>query len=175
MNIGAVVPRRMVAALLAAVALSVAPFAHAQSPEEWVRMGEQVHGGFGTLIALDIRIGLDARAKLNANARELDVTYFDTPQAPCPCVADGVLIATSASPGQKSLRGFEKTDDDSPLGVVELKHKKTGTRARYVIPYMAMKTLAEWNKTQPPLGRYREVMNAPADTLYRVEMLGPGS
>jgi len=50
--------------------------AKAQTAEEWIRLGEQVHGGFGTLIPLGIRIGLDARERLKAAPRELDVGFM---------------------------------------------------------------------------------------------------
>lgn len=50
-------------------------------PDEWVRLGERVHGGFGTYVALGIRIGLDAMKRLEAKPRDLDVTYQDDPDA----------------------------------------------------------------------------------------------
>ena len=62
--------------------------AQAQSPEEWIKLGETVHGGFGTLIPLGIRIGLDARQRLKAAPRELDVTYYDGNGTPCACVVE---------------------------------------------------------------------------------------
>lgn len=76
----------------------------AEKPDEWVRLGQRVHGGFGTYIALGIRIGLDALKRLEAKPRDLDVTYQNGPDAPCPCVVDGIMIATVATPGQNSLR-----------------------------------------------------------------------
>lgn len=42
--------------------------------EAWVELGAQVHDGFSTYIALSIRIGLDAKERLQAAPRELDVT-----------------------------------------------------------------------------------------------------
>jgi hypothetical protein len=32
------------------------------------------------------------------------VLYFDSDKAPCACVADGIMIATVASPGQRTLQ-----------------------------------------------------------------------
>lgn len=47
----------------------------ANTPEQWIELGCQVHGHFGSSIALGIRIGLDARERLNAEPRALAVTY----------------------------------------------------------------------------------------------------
>lgn len=77
--------------------------ANAQSPQQWVEWGDRVHGGFGSLIAYGIRIGLDAMDRLDADRRELDVVYTDGPRSPCPCIVDGIAIAVSASVGQRTL------------------------------------------------------------------------
>lgn len=47
-----------------------------ETPDQWVELGRRVHGGFGSYIALGIRIGLDAMQRLNATPRTLDVTYY---------------------------------------------------------------------------------------------------
>ena len=78
----------------------------AETPEEWIRLGSRVHGGFGSYIALGIRIGLDAMERLDAQPRDLKVTYQDGPNSPCPCVVDGIMIATVATPGQNSLQVY---------------------------------------------------------------------
>ena len=55
----------------AALGLSVAlgsSAGRAQSPEEWIRLGERVHGGFGAFIPVGIRIGQDALQRLKAAA-----------------------------------------------------------------------------------------------------------
>ncbi|WGV25493.1 formylmethanofuran dehydrogenase subunit E family protein [Halotia branconii] len=103
----------------------VAPVAAlAETPEEWVTLGRRVHGGFGSYIALGIRIGLDAIKRLDAKSRDLDVTYFDGMNAPCPCVVDGIMIATVATPGQNSLRVIPSKSNSSNFGVVVIKNKK---------------------------------------------------
>ena len=51
-------------------------------------------GCFGAFIPIGIRIGLDAKERIKAEARG---------QAPCPSIADGVMLATNASPGQGTL------------------------------------------------------------------------
>ena len=45
--------------------------ARAETPEEWVKLGARVHGGFGSFIPVGIRIGEDAMKRLNAQPREL--------------------------------------------------------------------------------------------------------
>src|SRR5437868_8855109 len=101
--------------LLVATFLCFALNAQAQTREEWIALGERVHGGFGALIPLGIRIGLDALEKLDAKPREVTVTYFDGEGAPCPCVVDGIMIATAASPGQKTLR---MSPESAPSGLM---------------------------------------------------------
>ena len=76
---------RLLAGALCCACLSGLPApALANTPEEWVELGRQVHGGFGSYIALGIRIGLDARERLNAQPRELDVTYYNDATADIP-------------------------------------------------------------------------------------------
>jgi hypothetical protein len=50
--------------------------ARAETPEEWVKLGARIHGGFGALIPIGIRIGLDARERLRVGPRELSVLYY---------------------------------------------------------------------------------------------------
>jgi hypothetical protein len=63
-----------------------------------------IHGAFGPFIPAGIRIGLDAKEKLHADPRGLAVTYYNGTNPPCPCVADGVTIATQASRRNRCLR-----------------------------------------------------------------------
>lgn len=56
---------------------------HAETPARWVELGARVHDGFGSYIALGIRIGLDAIQHLSAQPRDLDVTYYNGSTAPC--------------------------------------------------------------------------------------------
>src|SRR5215475_3029975 len=62
---------------------------HAETPEEWVKLGARVHGGFGAFIPVGIRIGEDAMKRLNAQPRELSVLYYSGEAVPCPCSVDG--------------------------------------------------------------------------------------
>jgi hypothetical protein len=65
----------------------------AETPDEWVKLGRRVHGDFGSYIAVGIRIGLDAVKRLQAQPRDLKVTYQEGQNSPCPCVVDGMAIA----------------------------------------------------------------------------------
>jgi formylmethanofuran dehydrogenase subunit E len=165
---------RAARALLAVVLVATGTLARAQSsPEEWVRLGERVHGGFGTFIALGIRIGEDAVRQLDARPRELDVTYYDGVATPCPCVADGIMIATYASPGQGTLRVAPEKVPPELMGAVVIRHRKTGQALRYAIPDALRPKLAEWNKSNDPLGRYRVVMAEPEERVFSRERLPP--
>jgi formylmethanofuran dehydrogenase subunit E len=163
---------RAVALAVLAAALTGMNAAAAQStPEEWVRLGERIHGGFGTFIALGIRIGQDAVKQLGAQPRELDVTYYDGVATPCPCVADGVMIATYASPGQGTLRIAAEKAPPELMGAVVIRSRKTGDAVRYTVPDTLRPKLAEWNKANDPLGRYRVVMAEPDASLFAREAL----
>lgn len=142
-----------------------------ETPEEWVKLGQRVHGGFGTYIALGIRIGLDAKEKLKAQARDLDVTYQDGPISPCPCVVDGIMIATVATPGQNSLRVVTSKTQPELFGLVVIKHKKTGETLRYKIPVSARFKLDDWNREKKGRERYDAVMNAPEKSLFEIEKI----
>src|SRR5438094_8379832 len=76
--------------------------AQAETPAQWIELGARVHGAFGAFIPIGIRIGLDAKERIKA-PRGLTVTYYTGEKAPCPCIADGVMLATGASPGQGTL------------------------------------------------------------------------
>jgi hypothetical protein len=76
----------------------------AETPEEWVKLGARVHGGFGAFIPVGIRIGEDAMKRLNAQPRELSVVYYSGEGVPCPCSVDGVMLAVSASGYAASLK-----------------------------------------------------------------------
>jgi formylmethanofuran dehydrogenase subunit E len=147
-----------------------APKIHAQSPSEWVELGRRIHGGFGSYIAVGIRIGLDAMERLKANPRELEVTYQDGPSSPCPCVADGIMIATVATPGNNTLRVLlTPAINPNTFGIAIVKNQKTGETLRYTLPRSARSILDDWNKDLQERDRYDAVMNAPAESLFEVE------
>jgi hypothetical protein len=84
------------AVLCSAVILLSLP-AWAETPNEWIELGARVHGAFGAFIPVGIRIGLDAKERIKAEARGLAVTYYTGEKAPRPCIADGVMLAKRQS------------------------------------------------------------------------------
>ena len=142
------------------------------SPDTWIALGKRIHGGFGSYVALGIRIGIDATQKLGANPRELDVTYASGKGAPCPCVADGLMLATYATPGQGTLRVTDTGAPDDVFGIATIRHKVSGRVLRYTIPLSAAKMLNEANKT-PEGVRFDTIMGAEEVTVYNVEDIEP--
>src|ERR1700761_9605193 len=116
-----------------ALTLLAAPAAHAETKDEWIALGARVHGAFGPFIPVGIRIGLDAKEKLRADPRGLTVTYFNGTKPPCPCVADGVMIATQASPGQGTLQMSPEKAPEGLMAVILIRDRKTGKGLRYTI------------------------------------------
>lgn len=143
--------------------------ASAQTSQQWVEWGDRVHGGFGSLIAYGIRIGLDAMDRLDADRRELDVVYTDGPQSPCACVADGIAIAVSASPGQRTLSVDPDRTAAGELGRVHFTHRASGRMLTYVLPQSALPLMNTINRDEVGAGRFEAVMKLEAKLLYRVE------
>jgi hypothetical protein len=54
----------------------------------------------GPFIPVGILIGLDAMERLKVGPRALSIVYYNGVKPLCPCIADGVMIATQASPGR---------------------------------------------------------------------------
>ncbi len=161
---------RMTAGLAALIAMVSMPWlAHAQSREDWVALGTKIHGGFGAFIPIGIRIGLDALERLNAKPRDVTVIYYDGAKAPCACIADGIMIATTASPGQRTLQIAADRSPEGTLAVVVVRHKQTGAAVRYTVDDKWMANIMEWNKALDPAGRYDAVMKAEA--IFAVEAL----
>ena len=156
LHIGGLAMRLVSIALL--VLLSGAA-ARAETPEEWVKLGARVHGGFGAFIPAGIRIGEDALKRLNAKPRELAVTYYSGDGVPCPCSVDGVMLAVSASPGQGSVQVAAEKSPPGTFAVVVIRPRKGGDGLKYTVPMSVMPKLGEINKTiQDPLARYNAVV-----------------
>lgn len=154
--------QRSLATALAMIAMTTSTIlpAGAESREEWVTLGARIHGGFGAFIPIGIRIGLDAQERLKAKPRELTVVYYDSDKAPCACIADGIMIATTASPGQRTLQiAFEKAPDGM-LAVAIIRNKRTGEGLRYAVAPSWMPKIMEWNTSLDPAGRYDAAMKA---------------
>jgi len=140
--------------------------AQTTTPQEWIEIGTRAHGGFGALIPIGIRIGLDALQQLKASPRGVIVRYRSGETAPCPCVADGIMVATQASPGQDTLKVLDEKVGQGLLLDVEIEDRKTGATLRYRVASRWLPQIVTWNKTLDPLGRYQAVMAA--DALFEV-------
>lgn len=156
------------AAALAAVLIVPSAAVRAETPEEWVKLGARVHGGFGAFIPVGIRIGEDAMKRLNAKPRELAVTYYSGEGVPCPCSVDGVMLAISASPGQRSVQVAAEPSPPGTFAVVVIRPRKGGNGLKYTVPIAFLPRLGEINKSiQDPLARYDAVMKL--EGLFSVE------
>jgi formylmethanofuran dehydrogenase subunit E len=146
-------------ALVLAVAFLPQPVC-AETPDEWIRLGTRIHGGFGSHIAVGLRIGADAMERLKPGPRELTITYYSGEKAPCPCVADGIMLSTGTSPGQGSLAVAAEKAPAGLMGSALVQHRKTGAILRYDIVEDWLGKLADMNKTLDPIGRYHAVRDA---------------
>ena len=142
--------------------------ARAETKDEWIALGARIHGAFGPFIPVGIRIGLDAKEKLRADPRGLTVTYYNGIKPPCPCIADGVMIATQASPGQGTLQIAPEKAPDGVMAVIVIKNRKTGEGLRYSISDEWLPKILAWIKTDPS-ARYDAAMSA--ERLFEVESI----
>jgi formylmethanofuran dehydrogenase subunit E len=147
------------AALCSALILLSLP-AQAETPAQWIELGARVHGAFGAFIPIGIRIGLDAKERIKTEPRGLTVTYYTGEKAPCPCIADGVMLATNASPGQGTLLIAPEKAPAGLLAVVIVRNRKTGEGLRYTVADGWLPKVMEWNKTLDPDGRFDAAMKA---------------
>jgi formylmethanofuran dehydrogenase subunit E len=154
--------------LLLLTSLAGASSARAETPEQWVELLTRVHGGFGSFLPVGIRIGEDALHRLNAKPRELSVVFYQGEGVPCPCPADGVMLATGASPGQGTLQVAAEKSPPGTFAVVLIRPRKGGEGLKYTVPISFMPKLGQINSTvQDPLARYKAVMALP--DLFTVE------
>jgi formylmethanofuran dehydrogenase subunit E len=153
---------------LLVLALLVPGFAKAETKEEWIALGTRIHGGFGPFIPVGIRIGLDAVDKLKPGPRDLVVTYYNGAKPPCPCIADGVMIATHASPGQGTLQISPEKAPEGMTAVVVIKNRKTGEGLRYTVTDEWLPKILAWLKADPS-ERYDAMMSV--EGLFQVEQV----
>ena len=133
--------------------------ASAETPEQWVALLSRVHGGFGSFLPVGIRIGEDAMKRMDAKPRELSVVFYQGEGVPCPCPADGVMLAVGASPGQGTLQVAAERSPPGTFAVVTIRPRKGGDGLKYTVPISAMPALGRINSTiQDPLARYEAVM-----------------
>ena len=162
-----------VAAYFALILLAQGALAHdgpivETPPDErnlWISLGARIHGGFGSLIAVGVRIGDDARQKLQALPRDLDVTYYSGKAAPCPCVVDGIMISTYASPGQRSLRVATEPAAENEFGRVVILHKPSNRSLEYTIPQTAAPKLLAAN-AGTSVERWNAIMNLREEEVF---------
>ena len=135
--------------------LTDATVSHAETPEEWVKLLSRVHGGFGSFLPVGLRIGEDAMKQLNAKPRELSVVFYQGEGTPCPCAADGVMLAVYASPGQGTLHIAPEKAPVGTFAMVVIRPREGGDGLRYSVLMSFKPKLGQINSTiQDPLGRY---------------------
>ena len=139
------------------MALLLPAASHAETKEEWIALGARIHGAFGPFIPVGIRIGLDAMDKLKPGPREITVTYYSGTKPPCPCVVDGVMLATHTGPGQGTLQVSPEKAPDGMIAVIVITNKKTGEALRYSITDEWPSKILAWLKSDPP-ARYDAAM-----------------
>ena len=156
--------------LLLLASLAGGTSARAETPEQWVELLTRVHGGFGSFLPAGIRIGEDALQRLNAKPRELSVLFYQGEGVPCPCPADGVMLAVGASPGQGTLQVATEKSPPGTVAVVVIRPRNGGEGLKYTVPISFLPKLGQINSTIPdPLARYSAVMALPG--LFIVETL----
>ena len=156
--------------ILLALALLVPVSASAETKEEWIALGTRIHGGFGPFIPVGIRIGLDAMDKLKPGRREITVTYYNGTKPPCPCIADGVMIATQVSPGQGTLQIAQEKAPDGITADIVIRNRKTGEALRYSVTDEWLPKILGWMKNDPST-RYDAAMSA--EGLFQIEQMRP--
>jgi hypothetical protein len=153
--------------LLIALMLFFPLSASAETPDEWISLGARVHGGFGALVAVGIKIGQDAMKRFNAGPGDLKVVYYDSDKSPCACAADGIAIATYLSVGQRNLVISPKQAPEGAIGVAVIRPRDGGPGFKYTIPGSALEHLRRFNKDLTPREVYDAVMTA--NGLFEVE------
>jgi formylmethanofuran dehydrogenase subunit E len=143
--------------------------ARSETKEQWIELGARIHGAFGAFIPVGIRIGLDAKERLKADPRGLTVLYYNGEKPPCPCVADGVMLATGASPGQGTLQIAADKAPAGSMAVIVIRNRKTGEGLKYTVADEWLPKILGWNKSDLP-GRYDAAMSA--GDLFKTEPVG---
>src|SRR5881392_843421 len=78
----------------------------------------------------------------------------------CTCIVDGIMIATTASPGQRTLTIAAEKAPPGAMAVVVIRSKKTGAEVKYTVVESWLPKLGEWNRTLDAAGRYEQVIQA---------------
>ena len=120
-------------------------------------------GAFCAFIPVGIRIGLDAREEVEGGPARSQCDVLQTAKSPCPCVADGVMIATQASPGQGTLQISPQEAPPGLMAMIIIRNRKTGEGLKYTISDEWLPAILGWNKSDPP-ARFDAAMAA--DSLF---------
>src|SRR5215475_16039891 len=86
-----------------------------------------------------------------------------------PMHADGVMIATQASPGKGTLQIAARRAPRGSYAIIVIRNRKTGQTLRYTISDEWAPKILDWNRSLDPAGRYAAAMNA--DGLFQVAPL----
>ena len=88
--------------------------------------------------------------RLDAKPRELSVLFYQGEGTPCPCAADGVMLAVYASPGQGTLQIASEKSAAGTFAVVVIKPRKGGDGLKYTVPMSFLPKLGH-STIQDPL------------------------
>ena len=70
------------------------------------------------------------------------------------------MIATMASPGQRTLTIAAEQAPQGTMAVVVIRSRKTGAEVKYPVAESRLPMLGEWNRTLDAAGRYECAMQA---------------
>lgn len=132
-------------------------------------LATRIHGGLGSYVALGIRIGLDALAELKVSRGDVDVMLIDGPETRCPCIADGLLLSTGATPGRATLHVDVAKAPPGVVGIVTVRHVRTNRTIRYTVLPSMRDRLDEWNLLDPA-AKMNALLHAPASDIYQKEV-----
>lgn len=110
---------------------------------------------------------MDVLQRLKAERHDVTVTYYDAGLPPCPCIADGIMIATQATPGQKTLVISPEKAPEPYLTVIVIRNRKTNEAVRYTIAKEWHPKILAWRTELDSSGRYDAGMTT--EGLVQVE------
>ncbi len=143
------------------------PAGCADAENEILSRIEDLHGGRGVFTAAGYRIGMRALRDLGASRGSftLDVTHRTPFRAQWSCIADGIQVATGASPGKLNLRLIEASEQALETIVWDRGACK-GVSFRLQEPF-----LAKYLDTPPERqeSAAREVLGLPESEIFTVE------
>ena len=93
------------------------------------------------------------------------------PGVPCPCPADGVMLAVGASPGQGTLQVAAEKSPPGTFAVVVIRPRKGGDGLKYTVPIAFLPKLGQINGAiQDPLGALQRGDGAAGSVHRRAEV-----